>query len=200
MKPLDEQNHYELLEISRSASKDEVERAYRLAYSTYSSDSMAGLAVFGDGDVDAIRTRLDVAYEILRNDAARAAYDADLEKESSAVESRVPAGEELARSPSTLEDLDDQEGEFDGPRLRRLRMHRGVELDEIASTTKVNPTYLHFIEEERFAELPAAVYVRGFVMGYASSVGLDPRRVAESYMGRYEESRNNPRRRLFGRS
>jgi flagellar biosynthesis protein FlhG len=200
MKPLDEQNYYELLEISRNASRDEVERAYRLACSTYSSDSMAGLAVFGDGDVEVIRARLDAAYEVLRNDDARAAFDADLEKESGAVESLVPANEELAHSSSTLEDLDDQGGEFDGPRLRRLRMHRGVELDDIANTTKVNPTYLQFIEEERFADLPAAVYVRGFVMGYASSVGLDPRQVADSYMGRYEESHNNPRRRLFGRS
>ena len=199
MKPLTEQDHYELLEISRNASPDEIERAYRLACSTYSSDSMAGLSVFGDGDVEVIRQRLDLAYEVLRDAHARAAYDADLEKEVSAFASVLPASEEMA-PPSTLEDLDDQGGEFDGPRLRRLRMHRGVEIDDIANVTKVNPTYLEFIEEERFSELPAAVYVRGFVMGYASSVGLDPRRVADSYMGRYEESQNNPRRRLFGRS
>ena len=198
MKPLDEQDYYELLEISRSASKDEVERAYRLACSTYSSDSMAGLAVFGDGDVEVIRTRLDVAYEVLHDDGARAAYDADLEKEAVA-ERSVAANEEVVHSSAGLEDLDDQGGEFDGPRLRRLRMHRGVEIEDIANTTKVNPTYLQFIEEERFTELPAAVYVRGFVMGYASSVGLDPRLVADSYMSRYEESHNNPRRRLFGR-
>ena len=37
-------------------------------------------------------------------------------------------------------------------------------------------------------------------MGYASTVGLDPRQVAESYMDRYDEGRNNPRRRLFGRT
>ncbi|NNL66216.1 MAG: hypothetical protein HKP30_08240 [Myxococcales bacterium] len=200
MNPLDEQDHYELREIPRSATPDEIERAYRLACSTYSSDSMAGLAVFGDGDVEIIRARLEAAYEVLRNDGARAAYDAELEKEIGAAEALVSAGDEAEPPPSTLEDLDDQGGDFDGPRLRRLRMHRGVEIDDIANTTKINPSYLAFIEEERFDELPSAVYVRGFVMGYASSVGLDPRRVADSYMGRYEESRNNPRRRLFGRS
>ena len=46
----------------------------------------------------------------------------------------------------------------------------------------------------------AAVYVRGFVMGYADAVGLDPRLVAESYMARYSERDHGPRRRLFGRS
>ena len=199
MKPLTEQDHYELLEISRSASEGEIERAYRLACSTYSSDSMAGLSVFGDGDVEVIRERLDAAYQVLCDAPTRAAYDAELEKESSVSPAVVAATEEMA-PPSTLEDLDDQGGEFDGARLRRLRMHRGVEIDDIANLTKVNPTYLEFIEEERFSELPAAVYVRGFVMGYASSVGLAPRRVADSYMGRYEESHNNPRRRLFGRN
>ena len=51
----------------------------------------------------------------------------------------------------------------------------------------MNPTYLRFIEEERFDDLPAAVYVRGFVKGYARCLGLDPDRVAPSYMRRYEE-------------
>ena len=199
MKPLHEQDHYELLEIPCSASVDEVDRAYRLACSTYSGDSMAGISVFGDGDVEVIRSRLDAAYEVLLNGDSRAAYDADLEKDGSASETAMPVSDEASRTQSTLEDLDDQGGDFDGPRLRRLRMHRGVEIEEIAKTTKVNPSYLHFIEEERFADLPAAVYVRGFVMGYASSVGLDPSRVADSYMSRYDESQNNPRRRLFGR-
>ena len=199
MKPFDEQDYYELLEISCSASTDEVERAYRLACATYSSDSMAGLSVFGDGDVEVIRSRLDVAYEILLNEDARAAYDAELEKGPHAAEHLASAKDEVPHFLSTLEDLDDKGGDFDGARLRRLRMHRGVEIEDIANITKVNASYLHFIEEERFADLPAAVYVRGFVMGYASRVGLDPRQVADSYMSRYEESRNNPKRRLFGR-
>ena len=52
---------------------------------------------------------------------------------------------------------------------------------------------LRFIEEERFADLPARVYVRGFVGAYASCVGLDPRRVVESYMPRFD--RESPKRR-----
>ena len=94
-----------------------------------------------------------------------------------------------------LEELDAlEEGEFDGARLRRARLRNGVELDEIAGVTKVNPTYLRFIEEERFEDLPAAVYVRGFVMGYASCIGLDPSRVAKSYMRRFQNAPENPRR------
>ena len=199
MKPLDEQDHYELLEIGRNASPEQVDRAYRVACSTYTEESMAGMSVFEVGDVDVIRARLEEAHAVLMDETARAAYDAELEKDGIFTEQVVtPAAPESV--PATLEDLDEGGGDFDGARLRRMRLHRGVEIEDIASTTKINPTYLHFLEEERFEELPAAVYVRGFVMGYANAVGLDPRLVAESYMARYAERRGNPRRRLFGRN
>jgi cytoskeletal protein RodZ len=87
-----------------------------------------------------------------------------------------------------LEEIDEESGEFDGARLRRSRLRRGIDLDEMSSVTKINPTYLRFIEEERFSELPAQVYVRGFVTAYASCVGLDPKRVAASYMRRFRET------------
>jgi flagellar biosynthesis protein FlhG len=61
-----------------------------------------------------------------------------------------------------------------------------VEIDQIAVTTKINPTYLRFIEEEKFQDLPAPVYVRGFVGAYARCIGLDPERVVSGYMKRLE--------------
>ena len=84
------------------------------------------------------------------------------------------------------------------PNRNKVGTVTAKQLEDIAKTTKVNPNYLDCIEAERFDELPAAVYVRGFVMGFASAVGLDPRRVADSYMNRYHESRGQPRARLFG--
>ena len=38
MKPLGEQTHYEVLEISRDASAAEIDRAYRLAQAAYATD------------------------------------------------------------------------------------------------------------------------------------------------------------------
>ena len=83
--------------------------------------------------------------------------------------------------------------------MRRARLNHGIELEEIQRVTKVNPAYLEFIEEERFEDLPAAVYVRGFVMGYAGCIGLEPKRVADSYMQRYEAVQGKPKRSLFSR-
>jgi cytoskeletal protein RodZ len=49
--------------------------------------------------------------------------------------------------------------------------------------------YLQAIEDEAFDTLPAAVYARGFVAAYARAIGLDPNRVVESYMPRFEAAR-----------
>ena len=98
---------------------------------------------------------------------------------------------------SEFEQFDDGHGEFDGARLRRYRMRCGMELEDIAGVTKINPSYLRFIEEERFADLPSKVYVRGFVTAYAQTLGLDAKRVAASYMKSFDEGQQSPRKGRF---
>ena len=71
-----------------------------------------------------------------------------------------------------------------GADLRRLRESRGISLREIASASKIGMRYLEYIEADRFALLPAPVYLRGFLQEYARVVGLDQRRVADAYMSR----------------
>ena len=170
MKPLEEQDHYELLEISPQANAEEIERAYQMARSVYADESMAGLSVFEAGDADVIRERVEIAYRTLVDLDARRVYDAELAGVVPANVEPTHETESVTLPADSLEDfdpLDANQGEFDGTRLRRLRIHRGIELEKVAEITKVNPAYLRFIEEERFDDLPAAVYVRGFVLGYA---------------------------------
>jgi flagellar biosynthesis protein FlhG len=220
VKPLSEQDHYEALDVSQSASREEIERAYHLAKATYADDSLAGYSVFQEGETPLLRERLEIAYRTLADTDARRAYDAELagqpaqrvrrepeqapQPEASPpqgleAETRMPPPTSLAAEIDEDEAEQDEELEYDGPRLERLRARRGIELDEIAGVTKVNPTYLRFLEEERFDDLPAAVYVRGFVKCYARCLGLDPDRVARSYMRRYEERATKRRRGLFSR-
>jgi flagellar biosynthesis protein FlhG len=204
MKPLSEQNHYEILEISNDATADDIERAFRMAQSTYADDSLAGYSVFGEGEASAIRERVEIAYRVLSDAEARLAYDAELDGTAALPAAEVESGDEgfepvgaleevaISLEPSSvnemevLEALEEEDGEFDGARLRRSRLRAGIELEEIAGITKINPTYLRFIEEDRYAELPAPVYVRGFVRAYADCVGLDSANVAASYMKQFE--------------
>jgi flagellar biosynthesis protein FlhG len=215
MKPLVEQDYYETLDVARSAAFEDIERAYRLACDTYCEDSLAGYPVFEVGDVELLRERIEVAYRILVDPETRRAYDLELSAQAS--ESLAPAriAPELEAAPEavrpaapmlapldTLDELEEGEGEWTGARLRRARLRQGIELDEITKITKVNPTYLAFIEDERFDDLPAAVYVRGFVVGYAGCLGLDAsaaKRIAASYLERYEERKGAGKRRLFSR-
>jgi curved DNA-binding protein CbpA len=204
MRPLSEQDHYETLEVAPEAGPEEIERAYRLARATYADDSLAGYSVFGQGDAAAIRERIDTAYRVLSDPEARRAYDDFLagakREEPVPIELEPEAVVESALPLDAFEDLEDASGEFDGARLRRARLRRGIELDDVSRVTKINPVYLAFLEEGRFAELPARVYVRGFVAAYASCIGLDPTRVAASYMKGYEAARPEHRRIRFPRT
>jgi curved DNA-binding protein CbpA len=204
MKPLSEQDHYETLEIAPEAGDEEIERAYRLARATYADDSLAGYSVFGQGDAAAIRERIETAFRVLSDPEARRAYDAFLAGEMQPAEllpvEEVEDAHEVQIPLDAFEDLEDDSAEFDGARLRRARLRRGLELDDIARITKVSTAYLSFLEEGRFGDLPARVYVRGFVAAYASCIGLDPARVAASYMKGYEAARPEPHRTRFSKS
>lgn len=223
MKPLAEQDHYEVLDVPRDASPEDIERAYRVAQATYADDSLALYSVFDGDDAEALRQRVETAYSVLSSREGRRAYDAWLggdtvpaaafapiapdapapafERVIAAAEEppraeapppeprRLPPLEAFPRSPLEGVDEDEASPEYDGTRLRRTRLRRGIELEQIAAITKINPTYLRFLEEERFDDLPAAVYVRGFVVAYLRCVGIDPAKGAASYMARFEAGR-----------
>ncbi|HEY8370110.1 MAG TPA: helix-turn-helix domain-containing protein [Thermodesulfobacteriota bacterium] len=72
-----------------------------------------------------------------------------------------------------------------GALLRKIREQQGISLRDIAQTTKVNLTYLQFIEEENFRQLPVPAYLRGFLKAYAKCIGLDPDRVSSEYLKLY---------------
>jgi curved DNA-binding protein CbpA len=204
MKPLSEQDHYETLEVGPEVDADEIERAYRLARATYADDSLAGYSIFGQGDAAAIRERIETAYRVLSDPEARRAYDGFLAgepREAEPVAFEAPVETHDVQIPlDAFEDMEDDSADYDGPRLRRARLRRGLELDDVARVTKINPVYLAFLEEGRFGELPARVYVRGFVAAYASCIGLDPSRVAGSYMKGYEAARPEHHRTRFSKA
>lgn len=208
---IDELDYYAFLEIPRSATRAEVERAYRLSQQTYAEGSLALYSVFESSDAAAIRERLDEAYRILSDPECRSEYDESRSAADSppistpgdlASDPEPPARETATATPaSVVEEFDsfedDGTGDFDGLRLRRTRLFRGYEIEEIADVTKVSGTHLRNIEDENFVELPADVYVRGFVTAYARTIGLDPKLVVPSYMARLQASRSGDQRSHF---
>lgn len=207
MKPLSDMTHYEVLEVDREADDEEVERAYRLARATYGGDGLATYSVFAEDEVAALQERIETAWRVLSDPESRRVYDAGLGDEPeerpfevaldlAAEEEEAAPRAEVAPSIPAFDRLeDDREGDWDGPRLRRARLERGIDLEQIAKVTKINPTYLRFVEEEQFVDLPAAVYVRGFLTAYARCVGLDAGRVVPDFMERFTAAVAAPSRR-----
>jgi curved DNA-binding protein CbpA len=169
---------YRVLGLEPRASREEVERAYRFSLELYGEGSLATYSLLEPTEAEQQRQRVREAYEVLGDEARRRSYDESrgfLPPDSPVLPFPAPAaGSPPAELPAELSGAD----------LRRLREARGVTLRHVASVTKIGRRFLEYIEEDRFAFLPAPVYLRGFLQEYARVVGIDPRRAADAYMKR----------------
>ena len=64
--------------------------------------------------------------------------------------------------------------------LKSHRESKGVEIQEIAEYTKINPKYLHAIESGDFKVLPN-VYMRLFLRSYTQFIGADAEQALDDY-------------------
>jgi cytoskeletal protein RodZ len=74
---------------------------------------------------------------------------------------------------SGAENRDRIERDNFGVWLRDARHDQGASLGEISASTKVSQSTLQLLEAGNLAELPAEVFVRGFIRSYAKAVGVD---------------------------
>jgi hypothetical protein len=102
------------------------------------------------------------------------------------------AAETAPASPAPPEDDESKLGPgtiYTGPLLRKLRERAGLDLRDIAAITRITNTNLANIEDETYKDLPALVYVRGYIVQYAKCLKLpDPAGVAASYIERWKNA------------
>ncbi len=72
-----------------------------------------------------------------------------------------------------------------GNSLREARVRQGLEFPQVELATKIRSKYLHALEEDQFAVLPAEPYVKGFLRAYAEFLGLDGQLYVDEYSSRY---------------
>jgi cytoskeletal protein RodZ len=60
-----------------------------------------------------------------------------------------------------------------GKTLRAIREERGWDLERVSRKTYIRVSYLAAVEEERYADIGDAVFVKGFIRNYANVLGLD---------------------------
>ncbi|MCX6761598.1 MAG: DUF4115 domain-containing protein [Candidatus Moranbacteria bacterium] len=60
-----------------------------------------------------------------------------------------------------------------GEKLKKLRSDKRIALNEVSRVTKIRVEYLQCLEDGEYDELPADVYVRGFLKSYGDFLGVD---------------------------
>jgi curved DNA-binding protein CbpA len=189
MKPLREQNYYEIFEIPPEATKKQIEQAYELAKKTYGDNSLASYSLFDSDERKELIRRIHLAYETLSDEERRKKYDME-------VMGRSVPGPMIRTNPEPMEKhstaaaavtIDPKVEKYEpidvatltGEQLRKIRERRGIPLQEIASKTRINITYFEFLERNQYRSLPPSVYLRSYISQYASVLGLDPKAVSE---------------------
>lgn len=72
-----------------------------------------------------------------------------------------------------------------GAALKRAREAQGISIGDMAARSRLSVQQVRALESERTAELPEPVYVRAFIRGVASVLGLEPDPLVADYTARY---------------
>lgn len=197
-KPMEEQTHYEILNLAFGATEDEIRKTYRRVRRLYQHDSPAIYGVAPPDELLQMPSRIEDACNTLVDRDKRQHYNQKHFQDGMVNELHLhttihdPAKElddhPIGNAPNAAlpnEPQLNEETEYTGAILRQIRESRNIEIKEIAERTKISPTYLRAIEGEMFKELPESVFVQGFLKLLARDLKLNPKLVSHSYMARY---------------
>jgi flagellar biosynthesis protein FlhG len=190
MKRIEEQTYYEILEVAPDATNREIQQAYEHAKETYQNDSVAVYSLFSEKEMERIQAVIEEAHRVLMDETSRRNYN---QTHLSSLNLKWPRSEKIPETPeSPMEkktylpfseiSVDLGEGPYRGKMLKQIREKMGVDLKTIFMETRISLRILEWIEEENVGQLPAQVYLKGFLKGYAQCLGLDPKKVIEDYL------------------
>lgn len=199
-------NFYEILELNTNAAQHEITTAYERAKTTYSGDNPAIYTIFSDQEARELLSMIEEAYSILGNKTLRSIYDQrllgqskinpeDLTYDSILNASRLIFQEtkvDTKKSSFVRNEAFEKEiaecGEWSGDMIRKVREYKNITLEKLSEIIKVNSFYIKAIEAMTPNNLPAPVFVRGYVLQMAKELGLNAKPVADSYMKNYSKA------------
>ncbi len=166
-------NDYRLLDLEDGATLEEVRHAYHRMKALYADSSLATYSLITDEERSGILHRIEKAYMRIT---------AILETSST---SKQPSSK--GEGPALARGL--EKGEPVGTYLKRRREELDLTLKEVSVSTRVRSTYLEYIEDQRYSDLPALVYLRGFILSYARTLSIpDPETLTAAYIAQMEEN------------
>lgn len=167
------ENYYQILRITRSASATEIVAAYHAAKGVVSSQSLAQSGEPGHSElINQQILRIEEAYQTLTDPQKRQDYDQVLQIVS----------EEKNNSTGALPEP------FTGLVLKQYREAARLSLEEVFRITRIPVRFLRAIEEEVVAEMPARVYLQGFVKNLAQVYKLPSKEVARLFLEHFDKN------------
>lgn len=199
-----ESNYFELLELNNlDPQPSHVLRQWETLREFYQSPEFLKKSGFTPTEIADLLTLLDEARDTLCDPQKREAY---IEAHRSQLENWLDLQRKTQNTifkPSMKWDYEkDPEMEtwilqlksWNGEALRKVRNYKRVSLQQLSEVTKINPFYLNAIEEMEPFNLPASVYVRGYIKEYARALQLPWDIVVSSYMRDFEDLKQKYRR------
>ncbi len=205
-------NYYEILEVPQNATQHDIVIAYEKAKRTYSAQNPALYTIFSTEEAQLFRFMLDEAFTVLGNQTYRNIYekrmqskhfiDNDLTAEAIKAAS-LDLFTEIPKQPEPAKKVDEYiadpefeaelaaKSEWTGEDLKIVREYKKITLELMHEKTKINPWYLAAIEKTDVVNLPAPVFVRGYVIQMARMMGLKDLAVADSYMRTFRKKIEN---------
>ncbi len=199
-------SYYDILELSPHCAQNEITTAYDRLRSTYSGENPAIYSIFSENEAREYLHLVEEAYSVLGNKTLRALYDEKvgqglkskdsisfdvLQAESKTVFNEVPKKISTIKIKHLvdpkIEDEIKTRTDWDGEFLRKVRDYKGVSLEKMSEVTKISGFYITAIETMEHQNLPAVVFVRGYVGQIAKTLGLNEKAVCDSYMKTFRQ-------------
>ena len=208
MKTFEGKNYYEILEIPYNARIADIKQAYEDAIEMYDENSLVTYELFPDEQRNALLQIIDEAFHTLANENKRAAYNHMLIS-SGHVDAQQfpPAPPHEADVNPVHRDLKNwikqkskesniiqlttellSKSLVSGEDLRQLREALGINIAEIFEQTRIPKIMLERIEQNRYADLPAEIFLKSFLKSYAKILQIDEQRIVEGYLKHMELS------------
>lgn len=199
-------NYYDILEVGPHTPQHEITTAYERARVTYSGENPAIYSMFSEVEAREILQMIEEAYSVLGNKTLRAIYDekivqsrksVDLSFEAIKAESKLISVELPKKpapktpAPSVPRDMNFENeylnwSDWDGEKLQRVREYKHISYERMSEITRISAYYLNALEKMEPDKLPAVVFVRGYIIQMARTLGLPEKVVVDSYIQKFK--------------
>jgi hypothetical protein len=167
------ENYYQVLRVRKEATSTEIVAAYHAVKGALNQGATSGGLGLSAEDISTYLRRIDEAYTTLTDPKKRQDYEEILKLTQSSLE------RDSLRNPDPKS--------VTGQTLRQTREKLNLSREEIFRTTRIPIRYLKAIEEEIIKDMPARVYLQGFVKNLAQVYKLNPQETARLFLEYFDK-------------